>query len=136
MTTDHHTDTERGRYAYQGLDRLLHEKARLGILTSLMANSAGLGFGELKTLCQLTDGNLSRHLQVLQEAGLVTIHKAGGGRSSQTVSVLTAEGRQRFQAYLAVLEQIVQDAAVDERRRQNSQSTTTQLPTSWVSIRS
>ena len=53
-------------YAY-GLDRVLHEKARLGIMTSLVGHPKGLAFGDLKKLCNLTDGNLSRHLQVLQE---------------------------------------------------------------------
>ena len=60
-----------GRYAYDGLDRVIHEKARLGILTSLVTHRKGLSFNELKTLCALTDGNLNRHLQPLQEAGLI-----------------------------------------------------------------
>ena len=62
-----------GRYAYDGLDRVLHEKARLGILTALVARPDGLAFTELTRLCSLTDGNLSRHLDVLAEAGLVDI---------------------------------------------------------------
>jgi len=57
-----------GRFAYDGLDRVLHEKARLGILTSLVAHPDGLKFGELRGLCSLTDGNLSRHLDVLRDA--------------------------------------------------------------------
>ena len=64
-----------GRFAYEGLDRVIHEKARLGVLTSLIAHPKGLIFADLKRLCGLTDGNLSRHLQVLQEAGLVDIVK-------------------------------------------------------------
>jgi len=59
-----------GRFAYDGLDRVLHEKARLGILTSLVAHPEGLKFGELRGLCSLTDGNLSRHLDVLRDAVL------------------------------------------------------------------
>ena len=55
-----------GRFAYDGLDRVIHEKARLGVLTSLVAHPKGLVFGDLKHMCGLTDGNLSRHLQVLQ----------------------------------------------------------------------
>jgi undecaprenyl diphosphate synthase len=66
---------ERGRFAYEGLDRVIHEKARLGVLTSLVAHPKGLVFADLKRLCGLTDGNLSRHLQVLQEARLVDILK-------------------------------------------------------------
>ena len=49
-----------GRYAYEGLDRLIHERARLAILSSLASNEAGLTFNDLKDLCALTDGNLSR----------------------------------------------------------------------------
>jgi DNA-binding MarR family transcriptional regulator len=136
MTSEQRFLAESGRYAYEGLDRILHEKARLGILTSLMANPEGLLFADLKTLCQLTDGNLSRHLQVLHEAGLVTICKGGSGRRSQTLAMLTPEGRARFQAYLLVLEQIVQDAATSEKQRQQRQNNTTRLPAQWISIQS
>ena len=55
-----------GRFAYEGLDRVLHEKARLGIMTSLVGRPEGLIFADLKRLCALTDGNLSRHLDVLR----------------------------------------------------------------------
>ena len=58
-------DEPTGRYAYDGLERIFHEKARLGIMTSLVTHSRGLIFSDLKELCQLTDGNLSRHLQIL-----------------------------------------------------------------------
>ena len=54
------TPEDAGRYAYDGLDRVFHEKARLGIMTSLVTRADGLVFGELKSLCNLTDGNLSR----------------------------------------------------------------------------
>jgi len=64
-----------GRYAYVGLDRVLHEKARLGVLTALVARPDGVAFTELVRLCALTDGNLSRHLDVLAEAGLVEVRK-------------------------------------------------------------
>ena len=65
-----------GRFAYEGLDRVIHEKARLSVLTSLVAHPKGLVFVDLKALCGLTDGNLSRHLAVLEEAGLIEIEKA------------------------------------------------------------
>ncbi len=65
-----------GRYAYDGLDRTIHEKARLGILTSLAAHPGGLWFNDLKSVCSLSDGNLSRHLQTLEEAGLVEVRSA------------------------------------------------------------
>jgi DNA-binding transcriptional ArsR family regulator len=98
-------------FAYEGLDRAIHEKARLGVLTSLMAHPRGLAFADLKQLCGLTDGNLSRHLQVLQDAGLVEIIKGYEGNRPHTRCRLTPAGRQRFLDYLAVLEQVVRDAA-------------------------
>jgi DNA-binding MarR family transcriptional regulator len=100
-----------GRFAYEGLDRVIHERARLGLLTSLMAQPKGLPFGDLKALCGLTDGNLSRHLQVLQEAGLVEIAKGFDRNRPQTMCRITQEGRERYLEYLAVLEQVVRDAA-------------------------
>jgi DNA-binding MarR family transcriptional regulator len=99
-----------GQFAFEGLDRALHEKARLGILSSLIANPHGLLFAELKTLCSLTDGNLSRHVQVLQKAGLVEIWKGAQGNRTQTLVRMTDEGRQRFMEYIGVLEQIVSEA--------------------------
>lgn len=99
------------RFSYDGLDRIIHEKARLGVLTSLMAHSKGLAFADLKQLCGLTDGNLSRHLQVLHDAGLVAIRKGYEGNRPHTTCRLTAEGRERFLEYLTVLERVVRDAA-------------------------
>jgi DNA-binding MarR family transcriptional regulator len=104
-------DTTSGRFAYDGLDRVIHEKARLGVLTSLVAHPKGLLFGDLKQLCKLTDGNLSRHLQVLEEAGLVDIAKSFANNRPQTVCRITAEGRKRYLRYLDVLEQVVRDAS-------------------------
>ena len=101
---------EAGRYAYDGLDRVLHEKARLGILVSLSTRLDGLLFGELKELCALTDGNLSRHIDVLQDAGLIEAWRGTDGGRPQTLYRLTTEGRARFLAYLEELEQVVRDA--------------------------
>ena len=100
-----------GRFAYDGLDRVIHEKARLRVLTSLIAHPKGLVFGDLKEMCALTDGNLSRHLQVLEEASLVAIEKGYHRNRPQTVCRITAEGRRRYLDYLKVLEQVVRDAA-------------------------
>ncbi len=98
-------------FAYEGLDRVIHEKARLGVLTSLAGHPAGLAFADLKRLCGLTDGNLSRHLQVLQDAALIEIHKGYENNRPHTTCRLTALGRRRFLDYLTVLERVVRDAA-------------------------
>jgi len=103
-----------GRFAYEGLDRVLHEKARLGILTALVTHPDGLSFSDLTRLCDLTDGNLSRHLDVLAEAGLVKITKGFEGRRPHTTCALTAGGRKRFREYLAQLEKVLRDAAAQE----------------------
>lgn len=106
-----------GRFAYEGLDRVLHEKARLGIMTSLVTRPEGILFTELKRLCALTDGNLSRHLDVLREAGLVEVWKGFENRRPQTLCRLSAEGRQRFVAYLEELEQVIRDAMPKAAKR-------------------
>ena len=104
-------DKDTGRFAYDGLDRIIHEKARLSVLTSLVGHPKGLVFGQLKQMCALTDGNLSRHLAVLEEAGLIAIEKGFDRNRPQTVCRITAEGRKRYLDYLKVLEQVVRDAA-------------------------
>src|SRR6476660_9297598 len=101
-----------GRFAYDVLDRVIHEKARLSVLTSLVTHPKGLVFGDLKEMCGLTDGNLSRHLQVLEDAGLIDIQKGYDHNRPQTLCRITAQGRRRYLDYLQVLEQIVRDAAV------------------------
>jgi DNA-binding MarR family transcriptional regulator len=100
-----------GRFAYEGLDRIIHERARLSILTSLITNTKGLTFNDLKQLCSLTDGNLSRHLRVLENAHLVEIAKGHDRNRPQTLCRITASGRKRYIEYLSTLEQVVQDAA-------------------------
>ena len=100
-----------GRFAYEGLERAIHEKARLGIMTSLVAHPDGLLFADLKELCSLTDGNLNRHLQVLREAGLVEVWKGVKRKRPQTMCRITSLGRERFLEYLAALEHVVADAA-------------------------
>jgi DNA-binding MarR family transcriptional regulator len=99
-----------GRFAYEGLDRVIHERARLSILTSLITNPKGLTFNDLKQLCSLTDGNLSRHLRVLEKANLVEIVKGQERNRPLTLCRITAAGRNRYLEYLATLEQVVRDA--------------------------
>ena len=100
-----------GRFAYEGLDRVIHERARLSILTSLITNPKGLTFVDLKQFCALTDGNLSRHLRVLENAEMVEILKGQDHNRPQTLCRITAPGRKRYLEYLATLEQVVRDAA-------------------------
>ena len=98
-------------FAYEGLDRVIHERARLGILTSLMTHPKGLAFGDLKQLCALTDGNLSRHLSVLEAEGIVETTKGLERNRPLTLCRITVPGRKRFLEYLSTLEQVVRDAA-------------------------
>jgi DNA-binding transcriptional ArsR family regulator len=121
-------EPEAGRFAYEGLDRVLHEKARLGILTSLVSHPEGLRFGDLKALVALTDGNLNRHLDVLKEAGLVELWKGFEGRRPQTAVRLTVTGRQRFLEYLAELERVVRDALP---KAETAPARPRQMPPGW-----
>ena len=98
-------------FAYLGLDRVIHERARLSVLTSLITHPGGLSFVELKQLCDLTDGNLARHLQVLEEDGMVRLTKEADAGRAQTTARITASGRKRYLEYLTILEQVVRDAA-------------------------
>lgn len=102
---------EEAPFAFSGLDRVFHEKARLGIVSSLSGHADGVAFSELKQLCALTDGNLSRHLQVLEQAGYLLIEKSSVGRRTRTHCRLSREGRQRFAEYLCELERVLRRAA-------------------------
>lgn len=102
-------------FAYEGLDRVFHEKARLGIVSSLVGHAGGLAFSDLKSLCALTDGNLARHLQVLDEAGYIEIEKGYDGGRSYTQCRLSERGRERFSDYLSVLEAVLRNATKASR---------------------
>jgi|SRR6185437_6544983 len=108
---DNHSGDKHGAFAYEGLDRIIHERARLAILSSLASNEGGLTFNDLKDLCALTDGNLSRQLQVLKEANLLEIEKGTSGNRPQTICRLTRAGRKRFLEYIAELERVISNAA-------------------------
>ena len=103
--------TNEAPFAYEGLDRVIHERARLGILTSLMTHPKGLAFSDLKQLCALTDGNLSRHLSLLEAEGIVKTMKGVERNRPLTLCCITAPGRKRYLEYLGALEQVVRDAA-------------------------
>jgi DNA-binding MarR family transcriptional regulator len=111
MTMKPESPSGDGRFAYEGLDRVIHERARLSILTSLITNPKGLAFNDLKKLCALTDGNLSRHLGVLEKGKMVKISKSYEHNRPQTLCRITSPGRKRYVEYLSALEQVIQDAA-------------------------
>ncbi len=108
------------RFSYDGLDRVIHEKARLSILTSLMTHPKGLAFSDLKRLCGLTDGNLSRHIKVLQEADLVSVTKGYEGNRPHTSCAITPNGQKQFLDYVSVLEQVIKDAGELQKSAQTS----------------
>jgi len=102
------------------LEKLFHEPKRLAITSALCSAEQGLVFNELKTLCDLTDGNLNRHVKALEDAGAVKVIKTAGGRRSVTRIHLTEQGREHFLVYLSALENVLQQAvnalAPEERR--------------------
>jgi DNA-binding transcriptional ArsR family regulator len=102
-------------FAYDALDSVIHERARLSVLTSLVTHPKGLAFADLKSMCALTDGNLSRHLQVLRSAKLIEIIKDVEGNRPLTFCRITANGRKRYLEYLAVLEQVIRDVVAGEQ---------------------
>jgi DNA-binding MarR family transcriptional regulator len=108
------------RFAYEGLDRVIHERARLSVLTSLVTNPRGLAFGDLKQLCALTDGNLNRHLRVLETGKMIEIVKKQQRNRPLTICRITASGRARYIEYLSTLEQVVRDAAKVTKAEQAS----------------
>ncbi len=91
------------------LDRVIHEKGRLAIM-SLLAATAQLSFTELRDTLNLTDGNLTAHIRTLQEAGYVAVTKTFQGSRSLTTFALTQEGTRAFTHYINLLEQIVRQA--------------------------
>ena len=89
------------------LDRVIHEKGRLAIM-SLLAASPQLAFTEMRDTLNMTDGNITAHARTLQEAGYVSVTKAfDGGRPITTYS-LTPQGKKAFTNYIDLLEQIVE----------------------------
>ena len=91
------------------LDRLIHERLRLGVVSALAVNER-LTFTELKTLLQTTDGNLSVHARKLEEAGYVGCEKGFDGRTPRTEYRLTPAGRRALEKYLAHMEAIIKAA--------------------------
>ncbi len=88
------------------LDRVIHEKGRLAIMSALAA-APELSFTELRELLQMTDGNLTTHLRTLQEAGYIAVTKSQRDSRPLTTCALTKAGRDTFAGYLGLLEQII-----------------------------
>jgi len=89
------------------LDRVIHEKGRLALM-SLLAASTELSFTEMRDTLQMTDGNITTHLRTLQEAGYVALTKSFQGSRPLTTCALTAAGKKAFANYISLLEQIVE----------------------------
>ncbi len=109
------------REALEDIDRVFHEKARLGIMTTIIGSPDGMNFNELKELCDLTDGNLNRHLKVLVDTAVLSVRKTGQGRNTNSHYKLTTKGRGAFEKYLSALEAILNEAKKSaEHRKQPS----------------
>ncbi len=91
---------------FLNLDRVIHEKGRLAIM-SLLAASPELSFTELRDTLGMTDGNLTTHIRTLQEAGYVAVAKSYQNKRPLTTCALTTAGRKAFAAYISLLEEII-----------------------------
>lgn len=91
------------------LDRVFHERGRLAICSTLIAHAEGVSFTHLQDECELTDGNLNRHLHALAEEGIVETQRRTGSGRPQTTARITDAGRARFLAYIDALEEIVRE---------------------------
>lgn len=103
MTTESDPD-------FDALERIFHEPSRLSIMSELCSERTGMSFSALKTACGLTDGNLNRHLKVLQEAGVIKISKKFVGVKPLTTVSLSGNGLKRFSEYLEALNAVLQHA--------------------------
>ena len=92
------------------LERIFHEPNRMAILSALCAAGDPLSFTELKSLSGLTDGNLSRHLKALEEAGIIRLQKTFVGVKPRTTVILTEKGLKRFDEYLSALSDVLKKA--------------------------
>ena len=90
----------------QSLDKVIHERIRLGIVSALAVNER-LTFNELKQLLQTTDGNVSVHARKLEDAGYLSCHKGFVGRVPKTEYKLTAAGRRALERYLLHMEALI-----------------------------
>jgi predicted ArsR family transcriptional regulator len=103
-------------FAYEGLERIFHERGRLAVCTCLIANPDGLSFTALQDACALTDGNLNRHLHALAETGVVQLERVRGNGRPTTMVRITEPGKARFLAYIDELEAVVRAVNASEER--------------------
>jgi predicted ArsR family transcriptional regulator len=103
-------------FAYEGLERIFHERGRLAVCTCLIANPDGLSFTALQDACALTDGNLNRHLHALAETGVVQLERVRGSGRPTTMVRITEPGKARFLAYIDELEAVVRAVNASEER--------------------
>jgi DNA-binding transcriptional ArsR family regulator len=89
------------------LDRLIHDRVRLGILSALAASSP-LSFGDVKAALDVTDGNLSVHARKLEDAGYIVARKSFTGRTPRTEFAMTPAGRRAFEKYLEHMDAIIE----------------------------
>ena len=117
-------------FAYEGLERIFHERGRLAVCTCLVAHQNGMRFRALQEACALTDGNLNRHLHALAETGIVELERTtGSGRPTTSVRI-TASGRARFLAYIDELEAVVRAVNASAAERAGGAPNTLRLATS------
>jgi DNA-binding transcriptional ArsR family regulator len=109
---------------YDALRNTFHEPNRLAILSVLCATDGWVTFTELRDQCGLTDGNLNRHLKVLEDSDIVRIRKKFVENKPQTTVAMSGKGLERFNGYLAALEQVLVAArkAVPAARESRGQS--------------
>jgi DNA-binding transcriptional ArsR family regulator len=105
----------------EALEKIFHEPNRLAIMSAVCAADNGMTFNELKDACGLTDGNLNRHLKVLEEARAVKIEKAFFDNKPRTTVRISESGMNRFVEYLSALNEVLNKARTaipaEQRRR-------------------
>jgi DNA-binding MarR family transcriptional regulator len=110
IKTDRKTSTARienaGGHGAESLDKVIHERMRLGIVSALAANEK-LSFTDLKNLLNTTDGNISVHARKLEDAGYVTCEKSFKGRTPLTEYSITTQGRAALERYLDHMEALI-----------------------------
>ena len=117
-------------FSLSGLDRIFHERGRLAICSALVANPQGLTFTQLQDACELTDGNLNRHLHALAEIGIVHMERVTGKGRPQTIVRITSGGSTRFLEYIDELESLVREV---QRSRKRKSSPTRTVPATSTS---